>query len=333
MLDFSMPKPIKLYRLDASAARKSNCKLRLKRIVIEGLKDKVTYSDTLYGSAFHLFVKTMYSTGGDFAQGINVATLKFSEPCEVRSGKKHLTQEHLIKTCVDYWNNFKKTDDFETLMIDGKAAVEQDFDIPYYQEETEDAIYQVNLSGTIDGIGKFPRGCYAFRDYKTHSLWAVSKEGRGESYIQKEIAEYFKDFDLSCQLMFYAVSLLLLAQKNPETELGKLLSQPIASFINGIFLSGTEPTRFARSQIRIYQKQELQDFQLVINGLAQQLVWLAKNPDYDNRDGIACGACVDDRYDCEFKRLCINHYDKSIRKLLVDQAFIQKQYNPLEFSK
>lgn len=328
-----MSKRIVEINLDASALKESACKFRLKRIVLDGFREKLNYNDTQYGSAFHLFVKVMYHTAGDFGEAILAANNKFSEPCNIREGKKHLTELHLNKTCIDYWNHFKKNDQFEVMTLDGKPAVEVDFRFLYYIEETTDTIYQVYLCGTIDAIGKFNKGCYAFKDYKTNSLWKINKNGGTKQvYVDAEIRNYFKQYELSCQLRFYAYCLRLYAQLCKNEELKKILSNPMASFIDGIFLSPKDPTQYHRSPIRIYEEKELTSFGRSLDGVVKQLVWLAQHPEYEEMDGIVCGACNENKFPCKFWRLCETN-SAEVREFLFKDKFKVEPYNPMLFGK
>src|SRR6266576_2163614 len=146
----------KIIKLDASALSQSSCLLRFKRIVLEGYTDKIPYNDTQYGSAFHKFMATMQETNGDFARAIIETNELFNRPCNIR--KKHLTELHLNKTCIDYWQHFQQKDTFQVMQSsDGKPLVETDFAIPYFENDK----YVVMLQGTIDKHGKFQNGCYA----------------------------------------------------------------------------------------------------------------------------------------------------------------------------
>src|SRR5574338_1651758 len=188
--------PKQRLNLDASALSISSCDYRLKLTVIDGLKQPIVNNDTLYGTAFHKFISTMYETNGEFMTAVAAAKKAFAKPCVIKSTKKHLTENHLLKTCLDFWEHFGQKDDFEILHDDkGKPLVEVTFEILIYESEH----LEIYLCGTIDKIGKFKNGAYAIGDYKVTSSW--------------NIGEYLRPFRLSTQLHTYHWALTELASR------------------------------------------------------------------------------------------------------------------------
>lgn len=309
-------------KIDASSLKESSCKLRFKRIVIDGLTEPRPYNDTQYGSAFHKFVSTMHETKGDAGIATEAASTLFKKPCEIRRGKEHLSEIHLLKTCYDFWEHFHKKDDFDVLMAGEKPLVEQNFELLIYENETT----QVYLCGTIDKIGRFRNGCYAIGDYKTHSLFSVARGGNWEYGA----AEYFKQYELSSQLLTYRCAIDIAAEQTPESIFGVINQTPVGVFIDGVFLSSKEPTRFKRSPVKIFKPEEIAYFR---QQLVNKAMVIASLPlDYKDMDGIIHGACSENMFKCKYFQLCAAP-DDIARGHLMRQNYITREYNPLEFGK
>lgn len=309
-------------RFDASSLVKSGCRLRWKRIVIDGYTEREKYNDTYYGSAFHKFVSTMYETNGDFGLAIVAATEVFARHNTIRKNKQHLTQIHLQKTCLDYWQYFQSKDDFQVLSFNGKPAVEVDFEILIH----EDNDYEVYACGTIDKIGKFKSGMFAFGDYKTTSLFVLSKHPKA---IEMAVQEYLKQYELATQLNFYYYILKWNAIHNPSSELGKLFSNKFGAFIDGIFLSSSAPTKFLRSDV--ITNFDYEEMDLLVKQKVLQLVDIHRHG-YELREGLINGACIDGKFKCSFHGIC-NCNDPMARTLMLQNFFMKREFNPLEYSK
>lgn len=313
-------------RFDASSLTKSSCLLRWKRIVIDGITEREKYNDTFYGSAFHKFVASMYETNGDFSVSIKAAVEVFNRHNTVRKGKYHLDQVHLQKTCIDYWQHFQSKDDFEIFSINGKPAVEVDFHILYYEDDQ----YQVYLDGTIDKLGKFKNGMPAFGDYKTHSLFSAVTKAGNTRYVDENIKTFMKQFELSVQLNFYYFILKWESLNHPTSALGSIFNGKFGAFIDGVFLSTKDPTKFIRSDVITNFNYE--EFKYLVDLRVKQLIQLTTAVEYTTRDGLINGACVDGKYTCPFHGVC-NCTDEVARKMMLQNNFITKPFNPLEYSK
>lgn len=302
-------------RFSASAAPKMNCLLRIKRTILDGYQELLPYNDVLYGSAVHKFISTMHESGGNFVLATQEAKRIFSKPCEIRKGKKHLTEVHMLKTCLDYWEHYTKHDDFELLTKeDGKPAVEFSFDNQIYIDDEVEILFQ----GVMDKIGRFKGGCAAVGDYKITSAWSQE--------------DYFEQYRLSTQLRFYLFNLKLAARSNPNSPIAKLCNVPLGYFVDGIFISKDGAT-FKRSEVIVPTEQDDKEF---ANSLAVKvipsLVNLAKNPQYSMRDGMVSGACCELKYPCEYLNVCAAP-DDIARQHLLRSSFTQREYLPLTHSK
>lgn len=317
--------------LDASAFVKSACMLRLKHIVVDGYSDKLPFNDTLYGSAVHLFNATMCRSNGNFGESTAVTQALFARPKEIRDTKKHLTEQHLLKTCFDYWQYFHPKDNFRVLTFDGKPCIEMDFKIKFYEDDD----FIVYLTGTIDKFGQIMDGAYCVGDYKTHSLWSVNKNGK--DYVKYEIAKFFRKFELSLQMAFYVFCLKLKAKENPDSELARICQYPIGSFIDGIFLSSQEKTRFERSPVKMWYDHDMDMISRLVTAKMMSLLDILRvekltGKPYTDLDGMICGACSEQQFLCQFFDVCAAR-DEIARGFLLKERFVQKEYNPLMFSK
>ena len=313
------------YRIDASSLVQSACLLRWKRIMMQGYCDKVPWNDTWYGSCFHRFCSVMAETKNNFGEATLAAQSMFDRPLQIRPNKKHLTAQHLIKTCHDFFLHFAPKDSFELMYINDKPLVEVEFENEVYEDDE----IIISLVGTIDKIGKILNGAYCIGDYKTHSLFSVSKDPKYTGY---EIQEFFKKFELSLQLRFYLYNLKLKAKKFPDTELARICEGNVGVFIDGVFMSTKEPTLFKRSDVFTFKDWQLNQLEQLITQKVEQVKFLHKNPKYSTMDGIITGACVDGRFPCMFHKVCACG-DETISNILLTNDYNKREYNPLLFSK
>ena len=313
-----------ILKLNASALLKGRCNLRLKRTVVEGYSEAQPYNDTLYGSAFHEFIRSMY-VDKDFAKAILSAQKILQQPCQIRQGKQHLNENHLIKTCIDYWGYHQKEGKFDVFCLNDSPMTELYFENKFYEDDD----YIVYLVGTIDSFGKIQNGIYCIRDFKTHSLWSVGKNG---SKMQQELIDKFlSKFYMSLQLRFYAYNLKLYAKQFPNTDFATICERPIGMFIEGVFLSSQQPTLFARSDIWTLKSNEEDElYVLLLERVINFIDYLKSNVKL--RDGIIIGACSDGTFPCEFYHVCAAN-NESLSQLLLNKSFIQKPYEPKEFGK
>jgi len=309
-------------KLDASAMVKSACMLRLKRLVIDGYSG-ASYNDIQYGSAYHEFVKQMYLTKANFAIAIEKALEILNKPCIIR--KKHLTDKHLTKTCLDYWQYSKSNDNYEIYSLDGKPMVEIYFENKFFEDDK----YEVYLVGTIDSFGKIDKGIYAIRDFKTHSLFSVSKSG--SSYVEQEMQTFLNSFELSLQLRFYLLNLKLLSKAYPDTEFSKIVSHSVGMFIDGVFLSSKEPTQFRRSTIWIPNQDEICEIEFLLNYQIKRFLCYLDRENFNLRDGIITGACTDGKFPCNYYEVCAAK--DQAKDYLLKNNFVKKPYEPQEFGK
>lgn len=275
----------------------------------------------------------MYVTNGDFSKAIDAAKALFDKPKVIREGKKHLDELHLVKTCLDYWQHFHSKVNYTVVQLNDKPMVELDFAIKIYEDEH----LIIELAGTTDALVKITNGCFAVCDSKTHSLWSLNNKVKpGSTYYQKEIKDYFAQYELSLQLRFYAYIWKLIAKMEPEgSELKRILSAPIGAFIEGIFISKTEDTKFELSDVWQFSDVDMEEFDTLVKEKVYELANLFNSnrvTPWTMRDGIICGACVDDKFPCKFWNLCAAKSDLA-RTYIIQNDYKVVPYNPLNFSK
>lgn len=298
--------------IDASSLKESSCDYRFYNIVVKGLRQPLPNNDTQYGSAFHKFTSTMHETSGNFNEAIKAACLLFDKPCIVKPKKKHLTKNHLVKTCLDYWEHFGKTDDFEVLHDNNdKPLVEIKFELLIYS--TEDV--EVYLCGTIDKIGKFKNGAYAIGDYKVTSSW--------------DIVGYLAPYRLSTQLKVYHWALTEIGIRNPESAVAAITKYPVGVFIDGIFAKTNKDTEFHRSEVFMFKDSERAEFDDFIKIAAERILFISKYREV-RRNGLINGSCHTGWGPCKFFDICAAP-DDIARAHVIRNNFITKPYEPLKF--
>src|SRR6266404_2705327 len=107
----------KIIKISSSAIREAACDWRYQATVLSGYKETLPYNDTLYGTAFHKFSAVMALTNGNFAQANKAAIEVFKRPYKIRDKKEHLTDKHLVATCLQYWDEIESNrTEFQSLV-------------------------------------------------------------------------------------------------------------------------------------------------------------------------------------------------------------------------
>ena len=303
----------RIFKLDASAASTSSCGRRLYNTVVLGYRSPLNNNDMEFGSAFHLFIKVMKLTGGDYAQAIKAATERYSVPMNVKRQKQYMDTTFLLKCCMDYWQKFAEKDDFVTQCSpeSGKALVELKFEWPFYQDDELEII----LAGTIDDICKHKHGTWAIRDYKTTSAG--------------DIDEYLRGYRMSPQLLFYRYVMGRYAWAYPDSIFAELCKRNCACFIEGIFIRGKDkPLEVKRSDMFQFTEADLNEFEILLTRKVERLVEMIKH-EIPMREGLLNGAC-DAKFRCPYFDLCAAN-DDTVRDHLLRRNFIIKPYDPATF--
>lgn len=196
-------------------------------------------------------------------------------------------------------------------IINGPAT-ELNFHFMFYEDEA----IKVYLCGTIDRIGKIAGGCFAIRDWKTTGSWNTE--------------QYFRRYEMSRQLRLYILACKLMAEREPDSILGKIGATKMGAFIDAIFLDKSpNESKVASSEMFSYSNQELQEFkEQLIDwcGYVSNAVQFNSFP----KQGILNGTCVQPYGECKFWNVCKNN--DMVATLLLKREFTQREYNPLNFN-
>ena len=303
----------KIIKISSSSLKESACDWRYKAIVLGGYTSKLPYNDTLYGSAFHKFCYVMAITNGNFAEAHKAGIEKFRRPVLIRDKKEHLTDKHLIATCLQYWDAIESNrTDFQSLVNkEGKPLVEFNFSVPVYEDE----YCIVKLEGTIDRIGKIKNGFFCIRDFKTTSSWKWT--------------EFLDSFRASPQLKLYLWALKKHAKLNPGSILDDIVKFPMAAFIDGVFLKSAKETEFHSSDAYVYKDWEFQEIENLLYKKAYQIAEFYSSNLEATRNGKITGECYRGYY-CKFFHVC-HALDKRVEEVVLDKNFAQREFDPLNY--
>jgi PD-(D/E)XK nuclease superfamily len=301
-----------IINIDSSSLSQSSCILNWYRTAVLGYREKVSGVSLVYGSAVHKFIDTMYQTNCNLAKARTAAFEVFEKPKFSTSSNAHLMDKnHLLITCFNVWEeSIVKDKSYEVVAIDGKPCTEMTFSFPYYED---DAIV-VNLCGTIDTIGKIHNGCYCIRDFKTTSRFNHK--------------EYLADYKMSKQLRFYTLAMKLMAERYPDSALGKIGATDIGCRIDAIFLNKkASDNQYLSSDVYIFKKETMDEFRSVLDGMLKKLSHHVKRNSFP-REGIVNDTCKT-TYKCKFWNVCGAPIE--FQDIMLKRDFQQVNYNPLAF--
>ena len=307
-----------LVKVDASALKDSSCMLRFYRTVVEGWREKLNSNDMEYGSAVHQFIATMKRTDGNFAIAVQETQKRWRVPMFVKPKKQYMTENHLLRTCMDFWQTWQAKDQFQTLVSNGQVLVEQHFDWPYYEDEE----MAIMISGTADDICKHQQGTHAIRDYKTTSSF--------------DSVQYLEGYQLSCQLRVYRLVVRWYAKKYPDSVWAEMDKKGVCCFIDGIFIRGKDaPVEFERSYMFQFKDWELEEFEELLHekvmALRDMIHTKLMFPKHTfARDGIITDSCSTKYGPCKFAKVC-GMPDAESAQMFLTNNFIQKPYDPVKF--
>jgi hypothetical protein len=304
-------------KINASSLPYMLCELKWYRIVIEGYKEPRSSAKIIYGVAIHKFIDSMFQSGGDVALSLGKAEAAFNVPKYEDRQSKHINDwKHCCGTCFQYWSlvlSKEKRDD-HLQMPNGKPATEVTFEILYYEDDQ----FEVWLCGTIDKLVKIRNGCYAIGDYKSTS--------------QSSVESYLDSYAMSHQLRFYMLSLKIMAEKEPESMLGKLGATRLGAFIDGLFIRPVfSENEYHRSKVFMYSDGDLQQFKWMLNNKIEVLLRLlraVRDGDHPYKEGLFNGSCFGKFSTCEFYGVC-RADNPAIEQTMLKRDFVQKTYDPL----
>lgn len=304
--------------LNASALKESSCRLRLYNLVVEGYTGKVSNNDVEWGSAFHRFREIFRDKGmPGMSEGVHKASKYFNDtPMICKEKKSYLTTSYLQEACITYATKYEK-DNIEVLRdSNGKGLLEVTFCFPY---KIFDDI-EIAIAGTIDELGKVKGGANVIVDCKTTSSW--------------EPKLFFHGFLLSPQLRNYSWAVYRHAQVYPDSQIAKFYNEGHGCIIDGVFHNGqAKGTIFHRSDIIVFKEKEYLEFESILDRQIEKLVedirFFKNTGELPLREGIVNGACHSQYGLCKFYSACASP-DVYTMKLMLEQFFVKKFYNPLE---
>lgn len=334
--------------LSSSALSYAGCILAFKRVVLDGLKEHASSSNIVYGEAVHKYIDLMFKTNGHIPTAMAGAARVFNQPKIGKTKSPQLDdQRHMASVAFNVWETYVKEDkDFEVLLLDLpcwcckgeglkdtpdsnegdmapcewckgaghyiRPATELTFSIPYYK----DSFIEVNLEGTIDSIGRIRGGIPVIRDWKTTSTW--------------DVKNYFFPYRMSKQLRFYILALKLMAERQPDSVLGKIGSGTVGAIIDAIFIKpDSNDTKCGRSEVFIDVDMELDKFRLTLDSFIQDLS-IHIQAEYYPKEGILSGACEKKYGLCPFFVVC--SVGEAAGQAILNREFKIQKFNPLNYS-
>lgn len=340
-----------ILRINASSLVLSRCTLSWYRTIVQGYKPPHKPAKVVYGIASHKFIDVSCRSGGRIDLARDAALKSFRVPKISNAKMAHLEDEnHFIGQCYNTWQNHIQTDQtFDLLSINRKCwwcrgngvddvdvevgkspvvtyckycegtgerqepATEVTFSIKYFEDEN----FIVYLEGTIDKIGQIRKGCFALGDYKFTSVWDKDS--------------YLSSYEMAAPLRFYALSLKLMAEKYPDSMLGKIGATRVGAFIEGIFLKPkvTEIT-YERSDVFQYTDDDLGMFVTTLDNAIRRLMDSILSNSWHLKEGILNGTCDNKNKfgKCDYYIPC-RAGKPEIEKVILARDFIQKPYDPL----
>ena len=321
----------------------------------EGGYKQIMGASAIYGVALHKFIDLMYKTKADYTFARKKALASFNRPKIENKKQKWLNDErHFMGVCETVWESFCLEDtSFELLEIPMKCwgcegvgylkrevtintppeanvnitcevckgtgiingpSTELTFKIPFFEDDN----VIINLCGTIDKLGKFVNGIFSIGDWKSTTSW------------DKEL--YLDNYALSRQLRVYRLALALMAEKNPDSTLGKIGNSNVGGFIDGIFLSANSlDVKVVRSEVFQFSKDQLREFKHYLYSFCNRLSELVECGTRGNKTGILNGACTTIFGRCKFWDVC--RHDGPLGDMILGRDFSRKIYDPLNFDK
>jgi hypothetical protein len=332
-----------IINLSQSAFGKSGCMLNLKRTVIDGYKETPS-ANIVYGEAVHRYRHVMFQTKGHIPYARKAAIETFNRPKVDKPKSPHLSdQNHMLCTAFNFWEMYIKEDtELELLEImqdcwlcrgtgkdpvegsfaecsicNGKKqligpATEVSFSIPYYK----DPYIEVNLAGTLDGLGKIKGGCYVVPDLKTTSSW--------------DTHGYFGTHSMSKQWRFYILALKLMAERFPDSILGQVGKTNVGALIDAIFIKpAPNENKYGRSELFQVTDDDIKAFRRTIDEKIVELS-AAVRDNYYPKQGILNGTCEQKFGRCPFWFVC--QRNDAVAEIMLARDFKKAPFNPLNYN-
>lgn len=297
--------------LSSTALGSSGCIKNFHLTVIEGYRT-IPRASAVFGIGWHKFAQVMFQSGGNYKLAEEEALKVFNLPKEASESQGYLCDDKFFKTvCSLVWMQTQEDKTFQVTTLDGKPLVEHTFDIPFFEDDT----IIVHLQGTIDMIGKIQGGIYAHPDWKTTSTWKKST--------------YFKTYEMSRQLRHYRLALRMIAEREPDSTLGKIAATKMGSFIRAIFLDkDINKVYWKDSEVFYYIDEDIEAYRKTVEDFCYKIS-SAVRTGYLPKEGILNGSCNHAYGLCNFWNVC--RVREEAAQMILKNQFIQRPFTPLNY--
>ena len=303
---------------DASAYARADCHKNMFFLIVKGLNSGKKDHKMEYGTAFHAALAHYYThrrhsqTSAEIkalqAQSLGKAVAHFMQPDIEIPEDDYRTISHLVGCLGQYFNRYE-TDPIEALRLrlpDGteQALVEQKFAIPFYS----DGLLEVMLSGTVDLVA-----------YYFDQLIFIDHKSTSATWVKGYLAEY----DLSAQLMMYAMILKKLFPALIDSYYG------IGAMINGIFLRKSGTNDFQRSDVQHFTPEQITAFEEHLTETVMRIAaafhaWFFNGTPF-KQNFTQCNT----KFGCPYKRLC--KAGELDRARMIEEDYVLRAYDPRAF--
>jgi len=303
--------------LSSSALKHAGCPLRLDRVIRLGYKEKAMPARMIYGIAGHKFISTMYMTKGHIPTAREEALKVFNSIPRIDDRKSmHMSDSnHMLGVALWTWELcVKKDTKFEVIDLNGVPAIEVNYSIPFYEDE----YVKINWCGTLDRLGKMVNGIHIIPDWKFTSSWSEK--------------DYFTQYEMKAAPRGYVLALHIMAERYPDTILGKIGACTIGTRFDGIFVKpAINEVKFARSDVKVWMKddQEIDEFRTLLTDKCKEISQYTKTG-YLPRLGLINDSCEGKWGKCMFWNVCKS--PDIIGDILLKRDFDIKQFNPLAYN-
>ncbi len=312
-------------RVDASSLQYLPCFRKFwNRIVLCRNTEGVPVNDMEYGNAWHIFREILAKTK-DEMKAIGTAAAYFKHQRNLgmmfKETKEYLNEEHLIKVCTRYINEFGKDKSwgkYEYLInpVDNSVLAEQTFSIPFFEKDD----IKIYLQGTLDGLLLHSNSNLVFmEDDKTTSQWNIDP--------------FLNGYALRPQLMFYRLCFELMSEMKGGEWFKEVLQRRLGGMISGIFLKkDTEDCVFKQSKVFMFEG-HIEEMKMFLAQLCVRIHAGLKTPGFvPFPEGKFNDTCIGKyNYPCDYFGACL------APKLEIYEAIIgnmkTREYKPLSFRK
>jgi hypothetical protein len=308
--------------IDASSLSSADClrKYWNNYVLCVDRSSGVTYNDTQYGNAMHIFWESLaltknpmisMSTANSYFAGQRLKGMVFKEK------KEWLDESHLSAIMMRYVQEFditKSWGKYEYICDkEGKPLVEQTFSILFYETST----LKVYLQGTQDELVLAKEGYAVQQDFKTASNY--------QSWV-------WNNHETKPQMKFYRLSLSLLAEQEEGEWFKELLARRVGSRINGLkIVKEPKECEFGQSSIFFYEDEQLNAFRIWLNYICAMLDKYIQEGNPPPPSGLFTDSCNGKYGPCPYLNACKTPRNSIYESMINNMP--RSSYEPLNFRK